>query len=325
LREAHSVRFQADDGVLGIVADLDPNAFIQLLSTFDNPYPLPSALQAARAEWSFSHWKTLLLIAPAAFNDDGSWNGSAIVPLLLVIARERALEAQHGVGPDANEARLKEAADEIEQLAGEIAETIAARSDAGPCAERWAVWLMRQCLAGLTNEAQPFPSNARSGGYVDAVLVGALGRAVGARQWGRAPAPDAEPWEDWCHRCVIVSLAANGLTPMPAAERFLDQWRLSPEDWTGQRGQALRERASLFDTFGRRADAYGTRLLATPLAEANEPLRVWQDLWYATQTIRDIVEFGDPDTQADGSIGTEYTAGELMRLVFGLGLMMLDW
>jgi hypothetical protein len=75
-----SVLFRDDDGVLSIVADLDLIAFVELLSLFDNPYPVVAALDAARARWSFSRWQALVSVAPVAFDDDGRWNGSAIPP-----------------------------------------------------------------------------------------------------------------------------------------------------------------------------------------------------------------------------------------------------
>ena len=43
-----------------------------------------------------------------------------------------------------------------------------------------------------------------------------------------------------------------------------------------------------------------------------------------TLTIRDIVEFGDHDEQEDVAWQGQAAAAQLMRLVFGLGLMTLE-
>jgi len=99
LGEGDCLLFRDDYGVFGIAADLDLEAFMCLLSEFDNPFPILVALQAAQAGWSFSRWQRLLRLAPTAFNDNGNWNGSLIVPLLLVIARDQVLQSQFGVGP----------------------------------------------------------------------------------------------------------------------------------------------------------------------------------------------------------------------------------
>jgi hypothetical protein len=324
LREGGHMLFRDDDGVFRIVANLDPKAFIELLSMFDNPYPIPSALESAKAGWSFDHWKTLFSLAPLAFNENGTWNGSPIVPLLLVIARDQILEAQFRIGPQSSEDDLKDAATQIGTLAGEIAKAVAGRPDASPCAERWAAWLMRQCLQGVANDTPPYPANARSHGYVDSVLIVALGNELRGAEWNPSSPVDAERWEPWCYRCVLVIIAAEGAIRMPGADEFLGEWEIDPEDWVAQRGHELREKSSLFDVFGKRADAYGTRLLAIPLAEAHEAVQKWRHLWGMTQTIREIVEFGDHDEEEDvGSLGG-IEAAQLMRLVFGLGLMMLD-
>jgi hypothetical protein len=111
---------------------------------------------------------------------------------------------------------------------------------------------------------------------------------------------------------------------MPESDSFLEQWHLGPEEWFADRGQLLRESASLFESFGNSADAYGTRLRAIPLAEADAPHEISARFWDAMQTVRDIVELGDPEDRPDGGIGTENDACQSMRLAFGLGLMMLD-
>ncbi|HEY5212250.1 MAG TPA: hypothetical protein VIJ38_04430 [Acidobacteriaceae bacterium] len=324
LREGQHWMVRDDDGVFAILADLAPANFIQLLSLFSDPFPIPWVLSFAGADWSFDRWKTLFSLAPPAFNEDRSWNGSAIAPLLLVIARDRISEAQNEIGPQASEEELKDVAGKIDQLTSEIAKALAVRPDAIPCAERWMTWLMRQTLGGVANEALPYPANARSRGYVDSVLISTIGRELGNSFWSSLAAPDAEQWEHWCYRCVLVNLATLDVACMPSAEDFLDQWKLSPEEWAEMRGQSLRDRAALFGVFGKRADAYGSRLLAIPLAEAHEPQRVWRHLWDTAETIRDIVEFGDPDARQDHALDTGLAACELMQLVFALGLMMLE-
>ena len=154
---------------------------------------------------------------------------------------------------------------------------------------------MRQMLAGLSNEAKPFPADAQSRGYADAALIAALIREVPLQTWNGPSPEDAEPWELWCSRCVFVQVALVNKTPMPSAEPFLSEWRLTPEDWTSQRGRSLRTRARLFETFSKRADAYGLRLLALLLVEVADPCVMWRRLWDATLTPREIVEFGDAD------------------------------
>ncbi|MHB8390265.1 MAG: hypothetical protein ACYDBH_11885 [Acidobacteriaceae bacterium] len=183
---------------------------------------------------------------------------------------------------------------------------------------------MRSTMAGVTDERLPYPTDARSRSYVDSALIDALSRTIPTADWGAQSSSDAEPWEPWCHRCVLVSVALARATPMPPAEDFLGEWVLGPEDWMSERGLSLKAHASLFETFGKRADAYGTRLLALPLAEHSDPVSAWKRFWESTSTIREVIEFGDADGEQDGEWRGRSEASGLMRFAFGLGLMMMD-
>ena len=325
LLEGRSLQFRDDDGILRIVANIDLEAFMNLLSAFnDYPYPISAALEAAQAGWSFSRWRALFSSAPVAFDENKNWNGSVIIPLLLVIARDQVLQGKRKIGAASPEDEVRKAETEIEDLAKEIAKSIAIRPDASPCAERWGTWLMRQTMGGISGNTLPYPTDARSNGYVDSVLLDAIILEFKNTAWSIQVASDAEPWEHWCHRCVLVIKARVGATPMPGMGDFLEQWTLNPDAWASQRGQQLRERASFFETIGKRPDAYGTRLLAIPLAEAQETGKVWLQIWGGTHVIREIIEFGDPEIGQDEGMGTVSEASQLMKFVFGLGLMMLE-
>ena len=325
LLEGRSLQFRDDDGILRIVANIDLEAFMNLLSTFnDYPYPISAALEAAQAGWSFSRWRAIFSLAPVAFDENKNWNGSVIIPLLLVIARDQVLQGKRKIGAASPEDEVRKAETEIEELAKEIAKSIAIRPDASPCAERWGTWLMRQTMGGISGNTLPYPTDARSNGYVDSVLLDAIILEFKNTAWSIQVASDAEPWEHWCHRCVLVIKARVGATPMPGMGDFLEQWTLNPDAWASQRGQQLRERASFFETIGKRPDAYGTRLLAIPLAEAQETGKVWLQIWGGTHVIREIIEFGDPEIGQDEGMGTVSEASQLMKFVFGLGLMMLE-
>ena len=149
---------------------------------------------------------------------------------------------------------------------------------------------MRQAMTSLSNERLPFPTDARSRGYIDTALIDALAKELPAEGWGSLASNDAEAWEVWCYRAVLVCVALAGTGPMPPVEEFLAEWVLTPEDWATERGQNLKAHALLFDTLGKRADAYGTRLLALPLVEVSNPDEVWRRVWDATSIIREIVE-----------------------------------
>lgn len=317
-------QYRDDDGIFWTLAQIDLAAFVDFLSLFDTPYPIIAALQAAGALSSFHRWSELADLAPSAFGEDGVWNGSSIFPCLLNIAESQLNHPLATPRPNAPDEEVKAATQTISELANEIAQTVAKRLDAIPCAKRWSTWLMRQSMAGLANENPPFPADARSRGYIGTTLIDALAKTLPQDVWTDEVSADAEPWEPWVYRAALTNIKFARNLPMPPTEDFLAEWHLGPEDWRSQKGADLKAHGSLFNTFGQRPDAYGTRLLALPLVVSGDPAAAWLGIWSGTETLREIIEFGDEDDeQAQGWSGRSDASG-LMRLALGLGLMMLD-
>jgi hypothetical protein len=111
---------------------------------------------------------------------------------------------------------------------------------------------------------------------------------------------------------------------MPSPASFLEEWALSPEGWSSHRGQTLKAHAAQFEIGVPRADGYGTRLLALPIVEAASADTGWKHFWYSTATLREVVEFGDPDETVDGGWQGRREASNLLMLQFSVGLMMMD-
>lgn len=314
-----------DDGVLEIVAQIDLPAFVNLLEAFDSPYPVGAALQTAGVRVSLRLWKDIMALAPVAFRADGTWTGSVIVPLLLVVAREQIRMAQNWVAADANPVERDTVRKEMQDLAVEVAKTIASRPDAGGCAVRWAASLMRGLMGELARVGAHLPDKDNLRGYADAVLIEMLGRECDLSRLGSVALEALEPWEPWCYLRTLSLWAQEGLIAMPYMECFLEQWYLSPEDWGRERGQCLRDNALLNDVLGGwPPDAYGTRLLGYMIADKQDPAETWDKLWRKTVVIRDIVEFGDAEKDDEAEWKSQGPASALMQLAFGLGLMMLE-
>jgi hypothetical protein len=328
LRGSESISFRDDsDGMYSIASELDPQAFISILSSLDNPYSVRAAMYLARAASSFERWLTFFSISPTAFDTEGSWTGSTIAPLLLTIAQEQLkLIRIDREAPDQENA-INVADVELHTLARQIAQAVHHRVDAAPCAKRWSVWLMRQSISAIAGGTIPYPTNLKSPGYSDLILIQELGNELQNCDW-KPPhaARDIEPWEHWAYRCVLVSLRHMGCNaPVPDLNDFLTEWSVKSGDWPSVPGENLRSRSSIFRTFGNRPDAYGTRMLAAALAQAEEPSKTYAELWRATVAIREIIEYGDPDEITSDNLRGDMVASQLMRLLFGIGLMMLDY
>lgn len=322
-RSFHAVG-RDDDHVLSIVAKIDAAVFVDLLSVYDYPDPVVHALIWCGAMWRFEQWREVASAAPAAFDKVGKWNGSLILPILLSIAGE---QLRIGLNREPAADVVAEATAEIRTLAAEIVKTLVARPDYIGCAVRWGNWLVRTGTMGASspNNAVPVPTDAKSGGFVEAALLDALISALPSDCWREEPTPDAEAWEPWCHFGMGILVAHEGKIPMPSTSVFLKAWSLTAEGWSSQKGIVLRAIASPFEAGGVRADGYGSRILALPMVEAAEPAdQVWKQFWQSTDTLREIVEFGDADAADEGGWQGTMEAASLLMLQFSIGLMMLD-
>jgi hypothetical protein len=310
-----------DDHVLSIVAEIDTAEFVRLLTLYDYPDPVAHALMWCGAPWRYERWRAMASGAPAAFGERGKWNGSLILPLLLAIARD---QFQFGLGREPTPNQVSEATNAIKSLAAEVAKTVVLRTDALGCMTRWGNWLVRMAIPAVSANPLPHPTDAASQGFIEDALFDALIGEMLSDRWSPEPAPDAETWEPWCQLAAGALIAFAGKTLMPSATGFLDEWRLTPDGWPTQRGQKLKLHAIPFELAGPRADGYGARLLALSMVEVERADTGWKKFWDSTATLREIVEFGDPDETGNGGWEGRSDAARLLMLQFSIGLMMMD-
>jgi hypothetical protein len=302
---------------------LKPNEFIRTLSGSSNPYLVSALLFVAGIgafSPRFSEWKRMLATAPVAFENDGKWNGSVLLPLLLVEARNQLLRGQQNLRtPDPTPDRLDEIKQEVASTAELIATALAARQDASAIFSRWTPWLMRQVLSHTSKDI----ADVKSSAFADETLIDAIARRLGNCALPQTSPADAAPWEFWCYRCTLSNFAYNEHIPVPAWEDFGNEWRLEPEDWAGRKGLFLREHASLITTLNEETPGIAANLLAYPIAQSPSPGVAWSSLWNNAITLREIVEFGDSDATSD-EYSSRSEAGRLLLLLFHIGLAIFD-
>lgn len=303
--------------------ELSPNEFIRTLSGSSNPYLVGALLFVAGIgafSPRFSEWKQMVTVAPVAFEDDGKWNGSVLMPLLLVEARTQLLQVRQDFRtPDPTPDELDAIKREVASTTELIATALATRQDASLIFSRWTPWLMRQVLSHTSKDI----ADVKSSAYADEALIDAISRKLGNSALPQTSPADATSWEFWCYRCTLCSFAYNKHIPVPSWEDFGNEWRLGPEDWAGRKGLLLREHASLITTLNKEIPGIAANSLAYPIAQSPSPGEAWISLWNDAITLREIVEFGDSDAISD-----EYTsrseAGRLLLLLFRIGLAIFD-
>jgi hypothetical protein len=303
--------------------NLEPDEFIRTISGSSNPYLVSALLFVASIgafSPQFSEWKRMIATAPTAFEDEGSWNGSVLIPLLLVEARNQLLQVQQNLhNSNLSPSERDEIKQEIINTAELIATTLAARHDASATFARWTPWLMRQILGQSEKEITDIKSTA----FADGALIDVIGCKLKSSALPQASPEDAPLWETWCYRCVLASFASNGHSQVPDWTSFGDEWKLSLEDWASTKGHCLRERASLITTLSKEIPGVAANLLAYPITQTPFPDKIWINLWNDAVTLREIVEFGDADASKD-EYSSRSEAGRLLLLLFRIGLAIFD-
>lgn len=315
-----SIDYEEGLPLFQVLEALDFDEFLAVLSQSTNPYLVHLAFWAIGVSTKFGLWERLAASAPLAFAADGTWNTSVSMPLLLVIARDQLLQAGSHILRDASDADAEKVKQEIANLTETIVGILAKRQDALPLFARWSTWLMRQLLMEGLKDA----NNVCSPAFVDAALIEAIGRQLQGKAVNPEPPSDAPTWEAWCYRAVLSSYANSGFIALPDCKNFLDEWMLNLDDWIGDRGKQLRERASLIVVMIKEMPSDAVRLLAYPIAMSDSPVDIWIGLWNDTQSLREIVEFGNSETSDSNEYQERDEAGKLLLLVFSMGLAVLD-
>ncbi len=317
--------YKEDFPLFNLLLKLEPERFIQLMSSARNPDLVNSALLvtgAGRFGSSFSEWAYLAESAPRSFNEDGSWNGSCVVPLLLFSARSEILESKGVMYRTGRQFDVSSTELELELEIGSAVRaaigSLSKRSDAVPMFMRWSTWLVRNLISSVEKDR----TTPGSPEYLDLALLTAIGEYLRPFEPKADLPPDASEWETWCRLCVLSLYASNGMAHPPKSEVFTDSWRLSWEDWFGPQGAKTRLLASRFTFATDEVPGLGPNLLAYPLANTSEGLRVWCDSWDSAQVLREVVEFSVPGPA--GGAASPYEGSKLLLLLFRVGLAVLD-
>ncbi|WP_081085380.1 hypothetical protein [Burkholderia cepacia] len=322
LRAGNFMNYEEEMPILEVLNEIEPDELLRLISESDDPFLVDAGMIAAGVSAfnpRFSQWEKYARQAPLAFEENGSWNGSVMLPLLLVHARDHLLNPGRQVPRNgANENEVAELTAEVLQLIRAVVEILEDRDDSVALFSRWGSWLMRELL----RQGDPDIRDIRSNGFVDNALIEAIGRSVQGKTLIANAPQDAAPWEAWSHVCVLSSFAHDGFAEAPPFQAFASQWLLSPEDWRGPSGRRLVERANLH-LFKDDIPGLAANLFAFPLASGDAFALGWQQVWDGADQLREVVEFGSADSGPD-SYSDQTDASRLLLLLGRMGLACFD-
>ena len=317
------MNYESELPLFEVFYKINPDKFIHTLSKSINPYLVSSLVSVAGIgafSPRFSEWKKMICAAPSAFGADGKWNGLVLMPLLLVEARNQLLQTWTELrSPELSPEEIDEVKREISGIAGHIVCALRSRDDLAAIYVRWTPWLVRQILGHTIQEISDVSSSA----FSDNALIGAIGENLEGHLLHESVPDDAAPWENWCYRCALSSFYYDGYSQAPAWEDFGNEWRLSPDDWAGDKGKILREHADIITTLNKEMPGFASYLLAYPISKCPSPEDAWIGMWGDAVVLRELVEFGDFDMSED-EYSSRSEASGLLLFLFSIGLAILD-
>jgi hypothetical protein len=315
--------------VLAEVARLDPPRFVDLLQRFDNPYSVASAIERTAAARHFEVWRSFVEATPVAFQPDGSWTGSVILPLLLVVAAQAVARGGAPFVHHQTAGEAEAAGTEMAQSAEQIAAILLAREDGPPAALRWAARLAREVM-GASADGPALPTDARGRAFAPWRILIAIAQRAGFDTWRTLVPPDMPAEEAWfslmAKAVAAPQTSASTQIHMDLFDTFAAAWPDSdaPEAWQGAPGASLRQYGGVVSTFGRQPSNLGVRLLAIPMTLGPDPAAAWASLWRRCAVLREAVEFAEPRLAVSSSDDRPWAPAELCWLIVNLGLGSID-
>ncbi|WP_024873341.1 hypothetical protein [Tolumonas lignilytica] len=321
LRGGDSWLYNCEFVLFSVFKTFDKTQFIKKISSSENPYLIDATLYAIGVDNCYSCWEDAVKSAPIAFSEDGGWNGSILLPLLLVAARRNVQQAVSHLPqfnlPSEDEAKAKA---EIAELTSSIAALLNKRSDALPLFARWSTWLMREII--VSNDSDE--DNVTSPNFINHSLIKEIGKSLPSDCIFQVLSKEVPLWENWIYRSVLTVHSYNGFIQPQDCESFIDEWNLKFEDWKTEKGRQLIESSSLFNMQGQEIPSPSNQFLAYSFAMSESPTSNWKHLWSNTRLLREIVELGDiEDSRLDRYKGST-EAVKLIWLAFSVGIATLD-
>ena len=301
---------------------LHPIKLFEIASKLHNPYLIDTILWVTDAGTNYELWRKAVSSTSKAFGENGSWNEQILIPLLLKQASKKISKATLVLSYNSMKEDKQTVREGIENLAGAVISTLSSRDDFLPLTGRWSSWLMRQLLMQGFKEVE----NIRSSAVMDMALLDAIGEKLKKSEAFPVETPaDASFWEAWCRRITLAYLAYNGFVDSPDFSEFLSEWPTGIDEWKEVKAKTLRERVSFLSIRSdKRIPGDAASYLAYSAAKSSSPTKLWEKWWDNLFCLREIVEFGDPDSNKSNNYDSQSDAASSLFLSFCVGLSLLD-
>jgi len=314
-------RMFSESSLFSFLADIDINQIVSLLNASRNPVLIDTVLMVSGAGMfspRLSRWREFALSAEQAFSQDGHWNGSIFLPMLLAHVCDRMKDIPFELVRQGKmiEDQYKS---EIHALADSIAHTLYGRSDFAGIVTRWSAWLMRNIVLS-DQDSKDFKRPV----YALSILNDSLGCLTKELNLPETSPSDAPDWETLCYFSARSSFANDQNCKLQNNIVFEQLWQRGVDSFSLEQSHKLNHILSLhFRREGQSFPGISSHLLAYPLVQLGDTAKRWLSLWNNAYFLREAAEFGLPEAPSE-RYSLRHNIGECLLVLCTSGLAALD-
>lgn len=297
---------------------LEPLSFLNFIPECKSPYTVSGILIWAGLTGDFNLWQQAMREAPSAFTENGSWNGSFLMPMLLAEAGQRLLESISDYKGYPQQDIDLSAKPEINTLINDVVVTISARKDFIGLIKPWSIQLFKN----IDNHSK---KNSIEGQLYQALLVALMEQLSSKQQLSEAL--DSDSSDNWLYFSLLGWMASSfpqASIPLPNPADFVKQWQFnhhSEHSWFGAKGEKLLSTSSEFSYQELSSSLIEYLAVTLTLGEPKNTAKYWQKMWQGTHQLREAVIFNTPMPKSCSQ--RSHDAARLNFLLLSIGLAML--
>lgn len=310
----HTIESRVDQSSwpwIELLAKLDPGKLLNMMSSTKNLFLINRILGSPEFFRNYDLWEQLTLGAPSSFESDGSWNGALLLPSLV---RHGGTKIIHLADSDEHSPAVLEP--HVKSMLAYFVDTITKRSDFLGLFKRWGTWLTLQHLNSPGNSLdRKRLLNSQDIFWAVTQKIPLPYSSIFSQQL-------KDSWEPWIYQSMLALLHSNSPDKFPAPEisAFIEEWSLTPTEWSSSKGKSLRSHASQY--YVTQPSNYACRVLGYSVGLSDDFTSHWLSMWKFSVTLREILEF-----RPIYKISKEWhpsDASGLMRTLVDVGLGILD-
>lgn len=313
----YNVAFSLEWRWFDLLWQLDQPAFLSVITGCKSHYTVSNVFIHSGVDDGFNLWRQVLGAAPCAFTDNGEWNGSYLLPMMLAEASQGLLQSVGDFKGYQTTLDLS-AEPEIRALIADVARTVAQREDFVGLIKPWACQLFKKM-----NDYSKSMSVAEQ---LDQALLECLLQQLPNLQV-LSDVVDSEHLNVWLYTSLLgwlVHKTSGANIQLPDPENFVEQWQLShsvENSWFSAKGERLVEKSREFTAQESTPPLIECLGRALTLAQPESTALHWQRMWQGSYRLREALKFNT--TAPKGCTLGSYEAIKLNCLLLELGLAML--